>query len=87
MMHYGCDAAGRALAEAGMAGKEALLARTGFYRDLLDIAIAHETADWEKVNVLLDRLGITKELVPVLYVSALNWASALHRGIHEYAAG
>ncbi len=67
--------------------KEALLARTGFYRNLLDIAIAHETADWEKVNSLLDMLGISKELVPVLYVSALNWSSALHRGIHEHVNG
>jgi c-di-GMP-related signal transduction protein len=67
--------------------KEALLARTGFYRDLLDIAIAHENADWEQVNARLDRLGIAKELVPVLYVSALNWSSALHRGIHEHAIG
>ena len=67
--------------------KEALLARTGLYRNLLDIAIAHENADWEKVNSLLELLGVSKELVPVLYVSALNWSSALHRGIHEHAIG
>jgi c-di-GMP-related signal transduction protein len=67
--------------------KDALLARTGLYRNLLDLAIAHETADWEKVTGLLDLLKIPKEMVPMLYVSALNWSSALHHGIHEHVAG
>jgi c-di-GMP-related signal transduction protein len=67
--------------------KDALLARTGLYRNLLDIAIAHETADWEKINALVKILGISKEKVPALYVSALDWSSALRRGIHDPVAG
>jgi c-di-GMP-related signal transduction protein len=66
--------------------KDALLARTGLYRNLLDIAIAHETADWEKVNALVEVLEIRKEKVPALYVAAMEWSSALRRGIHEPAA-
>ena len=66
--------------------KEALLLRTGFYRNLLDVAIAHETGDWNAVNTLLEVVGISKELVPSLYVSALGWSSALHRGLHEHVA-
>ena len=30
--------------------KEALLERPGPYRDMLDLAIAHERADWEKIS-------------------------------------
>jgi EAL and modified HD-GYP domain-containing signal transduction protein len=63
--------------------KEALLARTGLYRNLLDIAIAHESADWDKINALVEILGIQKDLVPALYISALEWSSALRRGIHD----
>ncbi len=32
--------------------KEALLARSGLYRDMLDVATAHERADWEAISVL-----------------------------------
>ena len=38
--------------------KDALETRTGLYRQLLEIAIAHELADWEKVSALCrDRHG------------------------------
>lgn len=67
--------------------KDALLARSGLYRNLLDIAVAYESADWEKVNTLVEVMGIGKEQVPALYVSALDWSSALRRGIHDHVAG
>lgn len=67
--------------------KDALLARSGLYRKLLDIAIAYESADWEKVNTLVEVMGIKNEQVPALYVSALDWSSALRRGIHDHVAG
>ena len=66
--------------------KEALLARMGLYRNLLDMAIAHETADWEKINNLAETMGIKKEQVPVLYVSALEWSSALRHGVRDPVA-
>ena len=64
-----------------------MLARSGLYRKLLDIAIAYESADWEKVNTLVEVMGIKNEQVPALYVSALDWSSALRRGIHDHVAG
>jgi c-di-GMP-related signal transduction protein len=67
--------------------KDALLAETGLYRNLLDIAIAHETADWKKINALVEIMGIRKEHVPALYVSAVDWSSALRRGVRDPVAG
>jgi EAL and modified HD-GYP domain-containing signal transduction protein len=61
--------------------KEALLARTGLYRDMLEMAVAHERADWERVAALAQRLGIRESRIPEIYVSAVDWASALRRGV------
>jgi c-di-GMP-related signal transduction protein len=66
--------------------KEALIDRRGAYRDLLDIAIAHETADWDRVTALENSMGIKAGQIPDLYISAVDWASALRRGIHVPAA-
>jgi c-di-GMP-related signal transduction protein len=60
--------------------KEALLARTGLYWNLLEIATAHERADWEAISALAVRLGIREDQIPEIYVSAIDWASALRRG-------
>jgi c-di-GMP-related signal transduction protein len=60
--------------------KEALLARTGLYWNLLEIATAHERADWEAISALAIRLGIREDQIPEIYVSAIDWASALRRG-------
>jgi c-di-GMP-related signal transduction protein len=67
--------------------KEALLAQTGLYRDMLDMAIAHERADWETVAALAVRLGIKESRIPEIFVSAVNWASALRRGDQVPVAG
>jgi len=67
--------------------KEALLAQTGLYRDMLDMAIAHERADWETVAALAVRLGIKESRIPEIFVSAVNWASALRRGAQVPVAG
>ncbi len=62
--------------------KEALLARKGLYWQLLEIAIAHERADWEKVSELSSLAGMKEEEVSALYVSAVDWSTALRRGVH-----
>lgn len=41
--------------------KEALLARSGLYRDVLDLSIALERADWGKISALASGLGIKEE--------------------------
>jgi c-di-GMP-related signal transduction protein len=61
--------------------KEALLARRGLYWQLLEIAIAHERADWEKVTVLVSEARMKEEQVSALYVSAVDWSTALRRSV------
>jgi c-di-GMP-related signal transduction protein len=67
--------------------KEALLARTGLYWQLLEIAIAHERADWEKVSVLVSETGMNEDRVSSLYVTAVHWSTALRRSITTPVAG
>src|SRR5216683_3255954 len=67
--------------------KEALLAQTGLYRDMLDMATAHERADWEAISALAPRLGIKEDQIPGIYVSAVDWASALRRGVRVSVPG
>jgi EAL and modified HD-GYP domain-containing signal transduction protein len=63
--------------------KEALLARTGLYRRVLEIAMAHERADWEQVSVLASRLRISEEKISAIYLSAVDWSTALRSSIRE----
>ena len=60
--------------------KEALLAQSGLYRDMLDLATAHERADWEAISLLAPRLGLNEDQLPEIYFSAVDWASSLRRG-------
>jgi c-di-GMP-related signal transduction protein len=61
--------------------KEALLAHTGLYRQLLEIAIAHERAEWEKVSVLVAATGMNEEQISALYISAVDWSTALRQSV------
>ena len=67
--------------------KDALQARTGLYWQLLEIAIAHERADWEKVSVLVSETGMKEEEVSTLYISAVDWSTALRRNVRVPVAG
>jgi EAL and modified HD-GYP domain-containing signal transduction protein len=63
--------------------KDALLMDKGTYRELLEITIAHESADWEKIARLGTNLKIDEGQIATLYVSAVDWASALRTNIRE----
>jgi c-di-GMP-related signal transduction protein len=63
--------------------RDALVSQHGKYRDVLNIAIAVENADWETVNALESALGVPEERLSPLYVSAVDWAAELRRGIHD----
>jgi EAL and modified HD-GYP domain-containing signal transduction protein len=63
--------------------KDALLRRSGVYREILDVAIALEGADWEKVSALASSLGILEEEIPALHASAVDWSTALRRGVQS----
>jgi c-di-GMP-related signal transduction protein len=67
--------------------KEALQARTGLYWQLLELATAHERADWEKVSVLVSETGMNEEQVSAQYVSAVDWSTALRRNVRVPVAG
>src|SRR5579863_9627109 len=61
--------------------KEALLARTGLSWRLLEIATAHERAEWEKASVLVSETGMNEEKVSSLYISAVDWSTALRHSV------
>ena len=67
--------------------KEALLAQRGSHWQLLEIAMAHERADWEKVSALVSETGINEENVSSLYVSAVDWSTDLRRSVTAQVAG
>jgi c-di-GMP-related signal transduction protein len=67
--------------------KEALLAQRGLYWQLLEIAMAHERADWEKVSALVSETGMNEENVSSLYVSAVDWSTDLRRSVTAQVAG
>jgi EAL and modified HD-GYP domain-containing signal transduction protein len=61
--------------------KDALQARKGLYWQLLELATAHERADWEKVSVLVSATGMNEEQVSRLYISAVDWSTALRHSV------
>jgi c-di-GMP-related signal transduction protein len=63
--------------------KEALQARTGLYWQLLEIATAYERADWENVSVLVSETGMKEEQVSAMYVSAVNWSTAIRSSVRS----
>ena len=67
--------------------KEALQARTGLYWQLLEIAIAHERADWEKASELVSHTRMSEGRVSELYVSSIDWSTALRRSFHVPVPG
>jgi c-di-GMP-related signal transduction protein len=57
--------------------KDALLAQRGAYRDVLELAVAQERADWKGLTELAKKLHIEEKKLPDLYVSAVEWGTAL----------
>lgn len=66
--------------------KDALLARTGVYWKLLEIAVAHERADWERVGALSRELRMSGEHISEIYVQAVDWSTALGRTVQAPVA-
>jgi EAL and modified HD-GYP domain-containing signal transduction protein len=67
--------------------KDALQAQKGLYWQLLEIATAHERADWGKVSVLVSETGMKEDQVSALYISAVDWSTALRRTVTAPEAG
>ena len=66
--------------------KDALLRQKGLYWQLLEITIAHEQADWQKVSQLVSAIGMNEERVSALYLSAVDWCTALRQSFLVPAA-
>jgi c-di-GMP-related signal transduction protein len=66
--------------------KDALLHQKGLYWQLLEITIAHEQADWPKVSQLLTAMGMNEEQVSGIYISAVDWCTALRQSAFMPAA-
>jgi c-di-GMP-related signal transduction protein len=67
--------------------KDALQTRAGLYWQLLEIAIAHEHADWEKVSELVSEMEMNEEQVSALYISSVHWSTELRRTVRVPVAG
>jgi c-di-GMP-related signal transduction protein len=63
--------------------KEALLGQLGVYRDALDAAVALESANWDKISALAPKFRLKDEDISALYVSAVEWSTALRSGTHS----
>jgi c-di-GMP-related signal transduction protein len=66
--------------------KEALLAQVGVYWKLLEIAIAHEQADWNRVGAAARELRMSEERISETYVEAVDWSTALGRTVQAPVA-
>jgi EAL and modified HD-GYP domain-containing signal transduction protein len=66
--------------------KDALLSQKGKYWKLLEIAVAHERADWEKVGALARETRISEERISAMYIEAVDWSTALGRTVQAPVA-
>ena len=55
--------------------KDSLLGEDGFERQLLDLAVSYERANWANTLSLAKPLGLDSEFLPTAYLEALEWAS------------
>lgn len=57
--------------------KEALIEGKGRYADVLSLSIQYESGQWDKVEEAAQSLGISENILPSNYLSAVQWADAL----------
>jgi c-di-GMP-related signal transduction protein len=66
--------------------KDALLAKKGRYWKLLEIVIAHEQAEWDRVRTIARETRMSEERMSELYVEAVDWSTALGRTVQTPVA-
>lgn len=59
--------------------KEALMGREGHYKNIYQLIIAYEKANWETFMAYASMLGLDSSTVPDLYVQSLTWANQVMR--------
>jgi EAL and modified HD-GYP domain-containing signal transduction protein len=56
--------------------KDALLGKPGLFKNILDLVLAYERADWASAGRLADRLNLTESKLVGHYVEAVQWVRA-----------
>lgn len=59
------------------AARDALLGADNDFRAILDLARAYERAEWDTATSLITRLGLTQDVVPSLYLEAVDWGNRI----------
>ena len=54
--------------------ERALLGDANPLRDVLDLAVAYERAEWGRLSELSQRLSVGEFVLPPLYRDALDWS-------------
>ncbi len=63
--------------------KEALLEQEVPYRNFLDLSIAVERGDWDRVTELASMMKVKEEVISELYLSAVEWSNALRSDVQQ----
>jgi len=66
--------------------KEALLQQSVPYREILELALALEHGDWDKISAQAAILKLKQERIPELYLSAVEWSTSLCNQIQQPVA-
>lgn len=55
--------------------KEALLGKENIYKEILDLAIAYENMDTEKIQNIATRINIDVDKIGLIYLESIEWCS------------
>jgi len=56
--------------------KDALLGKSNWYREILNIAVRYERGDWQSFTDCCDNLIVDEKDIPDVYLNAVAWAEA-----------
>jgi c-di-GMP-related signal transduction protein len=60
--------------------RDALLGRSNVLRDVFDVVLAYERGYWDRLESAAARRGIELDLVPEMFLQALDWAKGVQIG-------
>jgi c-di-GMP-related signal transduction protein len=57
--------------------RDALMGKANKLREIFEFALNYERGCWEEIGPAAGRLGIQEDVIPALYVKAVEWARAI----------
>ena len=54
--------------------RDALMGKANKLREIFEFALNYERGRWDEIGPSAARLGIQEDMIPALYVSAVEWA-------------